>query len=290
MEKRNEPKSVRMICASMLIFGTIGLLRRYLPVSSALLACVRGLLGGLFLLAFRLLRGKRTAKLPQKTAWLLALSGAMMGFNWVLLFEAYRHTTVAVATLCYYMAPTIVVLLSPLLFGEKLTARRALCALAAIGGMALVTGAGRGGAGSPLGIAFGLAAACLYAAVVILNKKTPGADVFEKTTIQLFAAGLAVLPYLLLSEGFNFGALGGRELALLAVAGLVHTGVAYLLYFGSMDGLRAQSAAMLSYLDPVFALLLSAFFLKEPMSVSGLIGAVLILGAACIGEITPKKE
>ena len=73
--------------------------------------------------------------------------------------------------------------------------------------------------------------------------------------------------------------------------GLVHTGMAYAIYFGSMSHLKAQSIAVLGYIDPVFALLLSALVLHESLTVFGILGAVLIIGSALVSEIDfPKKH
>ena len=283
-----------MIVFSMLIFGTIGVFRRYLPLSSAFLAFSRGILGGLVLLAFmKLRRGGVPEKLPSRTAGWLVLSGALIGINWMLLFEAYNHTTVAVATLCYYMQPTIVVLLSPLIFKEKLTARKTVCAAAAITGMVFVSGVtGRGGmqAVNARGILLGLGAAVFYAAVVIMNKRISGVDAYQKTTVQLLSAGIVMLPYLLLTGGSAGQDLSLRTVLLLLVVGIVHTGMAYVLYFGSMDGLKVQSIALFSYIDPVSALVFSALFLKEPLSTAGLIGAVMIIGSAIISEMQKETQ
>ena len=287
--KENDRKSVLMILSSMLIFGTIGIFRRYIPLSSAFLAFSRGILGGLFILAFvRLKRGKAEERLPVRTVIWLAATGAVMGINWILLFEAYNHTTVAVATLCYYMQPTIVVLLSPLIFRERLTGKKAVCAAVAIAGMVLVSGVIGGGeaqAGSLQGILLGLGAAVFYSGVVIMNKRISGIDAYQKTIIQLLAAGAVMIPYLLLTNGFSSEGVSTRTVILLLVVGLVHTGIAYVLYFGSMDGLKVQSVAIFSYIDPVSALLFSAIFLKEPLSALGIIGAVMIIGSAVISEI-----
>ena len=76
-----------------------------------------------------------------------------------------------------------------------------------------------------------------------------------------------------------------RLLMLILIVGVVHTGIAYVLYFGSFDGLKAQSAAILSYIDPVAALLFSALFLREPLSLPGIAGAVMIIGSAVVSEI-----
>ncbi len=285
--KTNDRKSLLMFIAAMLIFGTVGIFRRYIPFSSAFLAFFRGILGGLFLLVYMKLTGKTAAdKLPLKSVLWLAATGAVMGINWILLFEAYNHTTVAVATLCYYMQPTIVILLSPLLFKEKLSVRKALCAAAAIAGMVLVSGVMDGGMQSDSfkGILLGLGAAVFYAGVIIMNKKLPGIDAYQKTVIQLFAAGLAMIPYLLLTDGFPHTGFTLSAMLLLLAVGIIHTGIAYVLYFGSMDGLKAQSIAIFSYIDPVSALLFSALLLKEPLSVMNIIGAVMIIGSALVSE------
>ena len=292
-EKTNDRGSVVTFISSMLIFGTVGVVRRYIPLPSALLAFARGILGGLFLLVFVMIRKKDAGeRLPRRVLLRLMLTGALIGFNWMLLFEAFNHTTVAVATLCYYMQPTIVILLSPLVFRERLTAKKALCAAVSILGMALVSGVlGSGGTrgGSLRGILLGLGAACFYAAVIITNKKIQGVDPYRRTTVTLLSAGIVMLPYLLLTNGFTGGGGGLPAVLLLLVLGIVHTGIAYTMYFGSMDGLRVQTIAVLSYIDPVSALLFSALLLREPLGLAGVAGAVLIIGAAMVSELRPES-
>ena len=280
-------KSYIALVASMLIFGTLGVVRRYVPLSSAMLAMCRGVLGSVFLLVFVLVRGGKL-KLPERrTALRLVLTGAIMGLNWMLLFEAYNYTTVAAATMCYYMQPTIVILLSPLVFRERLGAKRLACAGAAIVGMLFVSGVLSGGAGQMQdirGIIFGLGAAVFYATVIILNKKVVVEDIYAKTIIQLAGAALVMIPYVLITEGVPELALTPADIGLVLLVGVVHTGVTYALYFGSMQRLRAQTVAVLSYIDPVFALLLSAAVLHESLTPLGIVGAVLIIGSAIISE------
>lgn len=280
-------KSYIALIGSMLIFGTIGIVRRYIPLSSAMVALCRGVLGSVFLLIFVLVRGGKL-KLPERKATLwLVLTGAVMGLNWMLLFEAYNYTTVAAATMCYYMQPTIVILLSPLVFRERLGAKKLACVLAAIVGMLFVSGVLTGGAGQMQdlrGIAFGLGAAALYAAVIILNKKVVVEDIYAKTVIQLAGAALVMIPYVLLTEGVPELTLTAADIGMVLLVGIVHTGITYALYFGSMQRLKAQTVAVLSYIDPVFALLLSAAVLHESLTPLGIVGAVLILGSALISE------
>ena len=278
----------------MLLFGTVGLFRRGIAgMSSASIACFRGAAGAVFLFLVCLITKHPLRNgLGGKKIALLALAGALMGFNWILLFEAYTYTTVSVATLCYYMEPTIVTLASPLLFREKLTGKKWLCVLISLLGMVLVSGVIEGGlpaAGAGKGILFGLSAGVLYAAVVCMNKLAGSVDVYERTLIELIAAAAVLLPYIFLTEGTFSVPADGRSLVLLLILGFVHTGLAYVLYFGSLDRLPAQTVAILSYIDPVSALLLSALFLSERLSALSLLGAVLILGAAAWSELGGGK-
>lgn len=276
------------LTGAMLIFGSIGLFRRWIPAPSGLLAFCRALLGATFLLtllAARLLRGaQRSEALTVEQVGTLMLSGALLGLNWMLLFEAYRHTTVAVATLCYYMQPTMVIFLSPLVFREPLRPKQLVCALLSVAGMVLVSGVGALDAPDGTGIALGLAAAALYALIVVLNKRLGPVDPWQSTLVQLTAAAATLLPYVLLSGSFDGVRLSGGAFAALVVLGLVHTGVAYALYFSSLGRLSAQTIALFSYIDPVTALLLSALVLGERLSARGCVGALLILACAAVGE------
>ena len=96
---------------------------------------------------------------------------------------------------------------------------------------------------------------------------------------------LLLMPYVLLTE--NVAALDASpfSLAMFLVVGIVHTGFAYVFYFGSMQSLKAQTIALFSYLDPIFAILLSAVVLGEPLGMTSIIGAVLVLGSTLVSEL-----
>ena len=290
---KNNPGSLLMLTLSMLIFGTIGIFRRMLPLDSALIAFFRGLVGSVFLLPLLWKNRRNKPLLPdKKTAGKLMLSGALIGVNWLLLFEAYNHTSVSVATLCYYMAPTFVILGASVFFREAMTLKKALCAVGALAGMALVSGvveSGLPGKGELKGILLGLGAACLYAAVVLLHKTVKETDPYAKTVIQLACAAAVMLPYLLATGGFSGAEWSAKTVGLLLLVGVLHTGVSYALYFASMEGLRTQTVALFSYIDPVAALALSAIILHERLTPLSLLGAALILGSAAIGELPQKK-
>ncbi len=289
-------KSKLSLAVSMFIFGTIGIFRTYIPLSSGFIAFARGAVGTCFLLAVILISRKKVAfDAIRSNLALLVLSGILIGFNWILLFEAYKYTTVATATLCYYMAPIFVIVASPFVFKERLTLKKAVCVAAALAGMVFVSGVYRmGGSLSAelTGVLFGLGAALLYASVILINKKTTSVGAYDKTVTQLASASAVLFCYVLIAERDAFAKLDLKSTALLILVGIIHTGAAYALYFGSMEKLSAQTVAIFSYIDPVVAIILSAVLLKDKMGLPEIIGAVMILGATFVSEVplTRKKR
>ncbi len=273
----------------MIIFGTIGIFVEYIAMPSGVIAAFRGIVGMLVLLVTMAVRKKAPDKAAIKRKLpIILLSGAAIGFNWILLFEAYRHTGVPVATVCYYMAPIIVIAFSPLFFKEKLGLKKIICVAVALAGAVAVSGVLQADTSKLTGILLGLGAAVLYASVVIMNKFLADVPSLERTALQLGAAGFTVLPYALLTMGdLSFNPL---SLGLLLVVGVFHTGFAYTMYFGAVGKLKGQTVAILSYIDPASAILLSALFLSQTPSALEALGAVLIIGAAFVGEVSFKRK
>lgn len=281
-------RSIGQLTSAMFLFGCVGILRKKIPLASPFIAMCRGITGSLFLLALSAMQGKNPWKdLDRRTMWKLLATGAIIGLNWDCLFEAYRYTTVSTAAMFYYMQPVIVVLASSVLFHEKMTVQKVLCTLGAIIGMILISGVIETAMprGEDLkGILFALCAACLYAAVVLMNKSIRGVDPYGKTILQLAAAGIVQIPYLLLKDDVVVGEWNIGSLGLLLLLCIVFTGVSYTLYFGSMDSLKSSTIALFSYIDPVTALILSALIMHEKLTVFGWIGAALILVSAALCE------
>ena len=288
MKKTMNPRL--MLITSMTIFGTLGLFVRNIPVSSGELALCRAVLAALLIAVFLLLTKQRIpfSRIKKEVPLLLA-SGIAMGINWILLFEAYKYTTVSVATLSYYFAPVIVTVVCPVLFQEKLTGKQILCFVMSTVGLVLITGIGEVGSGSDfVGILFGLGAAVFYATVILLNKFIKNVEGIHRTFLQFLAAILILVPYVILTSGVTLGSLDGIGWINLLIVGLVHTGVTYCLYFSSLKELPGQKAAILSYIDPLVAVLISVTVLGEAMTLWQVIGGMLILGFTLWNEIAPK--
>ncbi|MBQ6432319.1 MAG: DMT family transporter [Oscillospiraceae bacterium] len=280
-----------MLIAAMTLYGTIGVFRHYIPLPSGLIACARGLIGALSLVVFLLiLKKKPDWAVIRSNLVPLCLSGGALGANWVLLFEAYSRTTVASATLAYYFAPILLLIVAPFVLKERLTVRKVLCIFVALCGVVFISGVIGGGTTELSGIAFALGAALLYPVIVFLSKKLTEVNAFDKTVVQLLAAAAVTLPYTLLAEKWSFSEFTLAAAILLLIVCVVHTGVAYALYFGALRTMNAQTLAILSYIDPLVAVLLSALVLKEPFGWKEAVGAVLILGAALVSELPERRK
>ena len=281
-----------MLIASMSIFGTLGIFVRNIPVSSGELALYRAVLAVLLISVFLLITKQKIpfANMKKELPLLLA-SGVAIGINWILLFEAYKYTTVSVATLSYYFAPVIVTLVCPILFKEKLTKKQFTCFFMSTVGLVLITGLGEVGGGKDfIGILFGLGAAAFYATVILLNKFIRNVEGIHRTLLQFIAAVVTLVPYVLLTGGVTLGGLNGFGWANLLIVGLIHTGVTYCMYFSSLKELPGQKAAILSYIDPLVAVLISVTILGESMTLWQVIGGMLILGFTLWNEISPRAK
>lgn len=281
-----------MLAASMTIFGTIGAFVRHIGLPSGELALYRAVLAviliGLFLLVTKqkIPFGKMKKQLP-----LLMVSGVAIGINWILLFEAYRYTTVSVATLSYYFAPVIVTVVCPVLFKEKLTRKQILCFVMSTLGLVMITGIGELGGGNHfLGILFGLGAAVFYATVILLNKFIKNVEGIHRTFLQFLAAIVVLIPYVAVSGGVTLGSMNAVGWVNLLIVGLIHTGLTYCMYFSALKELPGQKAAILSYIDPLVAVLISVTVLNETMTPWQLIGGILILGFTLWNEISPQLK
>lgn len=276
------------LAASMVIFGTLAPFVRRIPVGSGELALYRAILAAVLIGVYLLLSCQ---KLPLKEMKqeipLLFLSGAAMGINWILLFQAYRFTTVSIATLSYYFAPVIVTVASSLLFREKMTRRQLLCFVMSTLGLFLIIGVGthQEGTSHITGILLGLGAAVFYAAVILLNKYIKNVSGIHRTLLQFWAAIAVLIPYVALTGGCHLENLDAVGWCCLLLVGLFHTGVTYCLYFSSLKDLTGQQAAILSYLDPLTAVLVSVAVLGEAITLPQIAGGILILGFALWNEL-----
>ncbi len=282
-----------LMVLSMAIFGTLAPFVRNISVSSGELALYRAVLAALFIGALLLITRQRIPlHAIKREIPLLLASGMAMGINWILLFEAYKYTTVSAATLSYYFAPVLVTLICPILFRERMTVKQIVCFVMSTVGVILIIDVGSLGRGGThlIGILFGLLAACFYATVMLLNKFIKGVAGIHRTFLQFLSAILILVPYVALTGGVTLGSMNGTGWACLMVVGLIHTGITYCMYFSSLGELPGQKAAILSYIDPLVAILVSVLVLRETITPLQLLGGALILGFTLWNELGLEKK
>ena len=282
-----------MLVISMAVFGTLVPFVSCIPLSSGALALARAVLAAALIFLYLVItRQKIPLQKIQREIPLLLLSGAAMGINWILLFESYKYTTVSIATLSYYFAPVIVTAACPFLFRERLTGKQILCFLMSTIGLILITGLGKetGGGQDLIGILFGLGAAAFYAAVILLNKLIRQVEGIHRTLLQFLAAILVLIPYVTASGGMGLNQMTPGGFAALLTVGFVHTGITYCLYFSSLKELPGQKAAILSYIDPLVAILVSIVFLGEKISSLQILGGAMILGFTLLNELPSGQK
>ena len=273
---------------SMLIFGTNGVLVAHISISASQIVLLRTLLGGTVLTALVLLRGgfDRTAVRAEIVP--LLFGGAALGANWVALFEAFRMLNVSLATLIYYVGPMLILLLSPVLFHEKLTGVKIAALVLVAVGLVCISGSIAFGGLSVSGLVVAIFSALFYASLIYFNKRIVRTGGMQTAAIELDVAFVVVLLYVLLTSGLPHPP--RSDLPYLAVIGLINTGLAYVLYFTGLQKLSGQSVALISYVDPVSTLLLSALLLHEALTPLQLLGAVLIIGGALFGEMRGRRD
>ena len=270
---------------AVVLYGTIGLFLRYVSLPSEIVAMCRGAIGSVFILVFQLIGSKKIDRAAiRKNLPVLIISGICLGLNWIFLFAAYIKTTVAIASLCNYMAPVIVILIAPMVLREPLNRKKLPFVATALIGIILVSGVWKGSLGDISGVWMGLAAALCFVAIVICNRKLTDIPALDRATCQLAVSSLTILPYVLIKNHGTALQWNARSVLIILMLCIVHTGFAYCLYFSGLANLPVQTVAILGYLEPVVSVLCSVLFLREAMGAAGWIGAVLILGSAILSE------
>ena len=304
MNNSKELKAKLFLLTSMSIFGTIGVFRRYILFPSGMISLCRAIIGTIFLLGFIFIKGNKPDFIAiKKNLKLLIPAGIMLGFNWILLFEAYQYTEVSTATLCYYMEPVFFILAAAIVLKEQLTLKSFFCVIAALIGMGLVSGfdlssltnstaslLSTSGSSDLKGVLLGLAAAVLYTSVVLISKHLKDIDGVNVSLMQLATASVVLLPYVLIVEDTSTVSFAPLNTAMLLLIGIIHTGIAYALYYSCLKDLKSQTVALYSYIDPVVSVILAVLILNEEMNLVKIAGAMLILGAAMVNEFYPHSS
>lgn len=284
---------------SMIVFGTIGVVSHFIPLSSSAIVFYRALLATIFLLSATIIFKRKCDVVNLKKYFInLIFAGIFMGVNWVLQFEAFKISSVSIGTVCYNTMPIFVLILTPIMYKQKISFRAIICILVAMIGVIFVSNIFITGFKSTelLGALCGVCAAIFYALVVMIGKKIQ-LNSYDKVIIQFIVATLIMIPYIIIDKNSSFFFYDNIDsstmilgLIMIIILGFFHTGFSYLVYFDSINLLKPEDIAIYTYIDPVVALILASIILKEKMNILQVIGAVLILGSTLFNEMVAIKH
>ena len=294
---RHEKIKLMFISAT---FGTIGFVMHFIPLSSAVAVFYRALIGGLFIIIMCLISKIEIGiKTMIDNFFILIITGFFMSLNWVFQFEAFRVSSIAIGTVCYNTMPIFLLIIASFVFKESITVKNVICILIATIGIILVSNVINTGIQSNqvLGCIYGIIGAILYALIVIYNRKLNNIKTHDKIIFQFIFSSIIMVIYILLIQKqsiFFESNLDTRTkmigLISLLILCLFHTGFCYIHYFNAVSNLKAETVAIMTYIDPVVALFLSYFVLKEKTTNLQLFGALMILASTFINQVTTKQN
>lgn len=276
-------KDKLMLIVAMFLFGSLGVIVTNSNLLSTEITMFRGIIGGLFVFLFARITKKEAHKSTIKEKVFSIAIGVLIGINWILLFEAYNYLGVSLTTILYYMAPFILVIYGIVLFKEKIKISQIVCLLLAIIGVYFIMENPQFGSTQYIGVVFALVAAIIYASVVSANKFLSEVPVFEKVGIQLLSAGLFITPYVAVENNLSFRYTYEQWLTLLML-GVIHTGVAYTFVYIAITRLKSSTIAIMSYVDPLSAVLFAFLLLQERLYFIQWIGVIIIMIALSLHE------
>lgn len=280
---------IKYLCA-LLLFGLNGIVASHIAMSSYEIVFLRTLIGSVLLIAIFLInKGKFHIKQNKRDALFILLSGVAMGASWMFLYEAYQRIGVGFASLLYYCGPVIVMILSPLIFKEKLTTSKIVGFIIVLIGIVLVNGKTAASGNNTWGLFCGAMSAVMYFFMVTLNKQSKSITGMENSVIQLTVSFLIVAIFVGFKQAFVIH-VPGEAWGWILILGIVNTGIGCYLYFSPLAKLPVQTVAICGYLEPLSAVVFAALLLGEKMTVVQVIGAACIIGGAMVGELIKGRK
>ncbi len=275
---------------SMLIFGFNGILVTYIPWHSYEIVLSRTVIGSLSMLLILAFQRKKLVFFKNKKSLkMLILSGILIGLNWLFLYEAFKQLGVGLAQILSSSGPAVAMILSPLIFNEKLKKHKIIAFIIVVLGMFLISSNDLSG-GLSFGLLCGILACLAYAGFLICNRLATSIEGPERTMWQLFIASIVVLIFIIYKGNGIPNDLSLKTVIAVLILGIVNTGLAMNLMFSSLPKLSLQTVGIYTYLEPMSALVFSFLILGEKMTILEIVGVFMILGGTIFSEMYSLKK
>ncbi len=273
----------------MIIWGSLGVFTKSIPLSALHLAFLRALI------ALPVLWGVMKLQKADKVEWALLkpylVSGALLGFGWLTLFYGFKHTSISSAVIIYNMCPVYVMIAAPLILKETISKLQITVIFFSLLGLILIVGNNLLAGYGYMGMALSAVAGMLYATIILINRSiTCRVDNQTATFVQIVTAMLVLLPFVVLDGSIlTVVHLDARAVVYTILLGIVHTGVAYTLFFSLAAHMKSVEMVAYSYLEPLFSILFSVIIVGEKLTILQIIGGIFILGSTYIGELRKDR-
>ena len=272
------------VIAAGTLWGFMGFFRRTLDtmgLSASNCIAVRCIVAAILFAITMLIADRKAFKIKLRDAWCFVGCGivSLLVFG-LCYFKAMDYMSLSNAAILLYTAPCFVIIISAVLFKEKITPKKIAAMLMAFAGCCLVSGIGTGDEISAIGLALGLCSGLCYALY----------SIFSRFEINRGYSSFTINFYSCLLAGIGATAVGGTDFIplisltpsnlLFAVAtGLVTCFLPYLLYTYGLIGIENGKASIMASIEPVVATLCGVFIYNEGLTVMSTVGILLVLSA-----------
>lgn len=269
----------------MIIWGSLGVFTKSIPLSALSLAFLRASIAlPVLLVAMKM---NKAGKVEWARLKPYLVSGVLLGFGWLTLFYGFKHTSISSAVIIYNMCPVYVMIAAPLILKESISKLQIAVILCSFLGLFLIVGHNVSEGYGYMGMALSAISGMIYAAIVLINRGIKcRVDNQTATLVQIFTAMLVLLPFVLMEGNIlTVVNLDTRAIVFTILVGILHTGVAYTLFFSLYAHMKSVEIVSYSYLEPLFGILFSVIIVGERLTIMQIIGGLLILGSTYVGEM-----
>ncbi len=273
-QKSAPSASLVEIHLAVLLFGLAGLFGKWLALSPFLIVLGRVFFASLTLALILRVSGKGMKVEGRNVFAYFVLLGLILSAHWVSFFQSIQVSTVAVGLLSFSTYPVFTTFLEPLLLREKLVKTNVFFSLFCLSGVFLIIPRFELSDSTFAGVLWGLLSGLTFALLTIANRKL--AQRYSSLLVafyQDFFATLFLLPLFFVLRPL----LTTRDILLLVVLGVICTAGSHTLFIEGMKKIRAQTASLIHFLEPVYGIIFAFLFLREIPSLRTISGGVVIL-------------
>ena len=285
-DPENYKKYLMQLHLSVFLFGMSGLFGKLVLMPALVIVWGRVFFSSIFLSG--VLKSKNSFEIIKgKTLLVFIVLGSILTLHWFSFFKSIQNSTVAIGLITFSTFPFFVTIIEPYFFGEKFEIQNLFLSIITLLGVTLIVPEFNLSNKITQGVLWGLLSGFTYALLSIGNRKY--VQKFNSLTISFyeqFVSTIILFPFMFK----YFSDFTIKNILLLVLLGVVFTAVSHSLFINSLKNIKAQTASIVSTLEPVYGIVFASIFLGENINLKTLIGGVLILSSVLYKTIKSYKK